>query len=718
MADLLLIPADIRARLSPVAEGALEQAGRLAVGNGRSLVSAEDIIVSLLMDGTDEPDFAALLGRAGLDVTELAKEILRLGRIRTVKDPGAPARLTVFWAELGGTDPGAPLDCARLLGTLLDSEYMPALTGRLLIENGLSADSAFEAAWPPTAGPSRSQASPYGPPPFGRLLPDEAAHISGGRERLCQRLAGEYRDGHSLLVYGPPGVGKHFLARQIALASGRLTVELKGTDLVGLIVRERGLRLAELTAYLEAAGGGLLLADADDPRLHGQLPLSANTPLLVTAHLPRLALRITPGRRLARRRVPPIARDALLRTLSARQGKTGEPKMAASDMAAAVDLAHSFFPSTMAMPGAAIDLIHIAEKRRQQERATGPIGRDSLEEAVQYLTYLPRALVSKDERERLVSLESRLGEQIVGQRPAISAVCGAIIRHELSLVESKRPVGSFVFVGPTGVGKTELANALALSFYGTPSALVRFDMAEFQQDHEISKFIGSPPGYVGSDKDGQLIAALKKRRRIVLLLDEIEKAHPRVYDFLLGLLDYGVVTSGKGEKVSLREAVVIMTTNIGAGAKSLGFLGAGDTLDSRASAARTSAVRAHFASRPEFVNRLDGIIEFSALSPSELDAVLGIRLGAYTLAHERAGIHLELGPALRARMVAEAAASGLGGRELTTRQFNTEIEDRVTEALLHGAYTRGMTMKIELDEAGFGQLVCLPPQAKSRRLAH
>lgn len=697
MTDPLGLPTDIRSRLSPVAARAVEQAGYLAAGNGRSLAGAEDILISLLIDGGDEPEFAALLGRSSLDMPILAKGVLRAGRGQAVPVASeARARLSAYWSELGQIDSRIPLDCTCLLGALLRFDFLSAATRRLLIESGFSAS---ETAWPPSSITPLDPREPGGSPPFGRLLIDEAVHVSFARERLCQRLAAEYRDGRSLLIYGPPGIGKHFLARQSALAAGRLTVELCSADLVGLSARERAMRLAELAAYLEARSGGLLLADADDPRLRGQLSLPAKTPLLATSQVPRLALRLVPGRRLAHRQIPPLERTALLRTLSAWQSETGQPRLAADDLPAAVELADSFLPEIGAMPGAAIDLIHVAEVRQRQGRTSGPIGRDSLEEAVHYLTHLPKALISAAERERLVSLESRLGARIIGQRSAISALCRAIIRHELSLREPDRPVGSFLFVGPTGVGKTELAKALAQELYGTSSALVRFDMGEYQQDHEISKLIGSPPGYIGSDRDGQLIAALKKQQRIVLLLDEIEKAHPRVYDFLLGALDYGVVTSSQGQKTSLLEAVVIMTSNIGSGARAIGFIEE-ERGDERAARGRASAVHSHFASRPEFLNRLDGVIEFSPLSLAELDAVLELRLRAYAAAYERIGLHIELGSRLRSQMVAEAYASGLGARELTARRFNAEVEDRVAEALLAGAYTRGASLRIELDGTG------------------
>jgi ATP-dependent Clp protease ATP-binding subunit ClpC len=242
-------------------------------------------------------------------------------------------------------------------------------------------------------------------------------------------------------------------------------------------------------------------------------------------------------------------------------------------------------------------------------------------------------------------------------------------------------------------------------------------MAEFFDRHEVARLIGSPPGYVGSNKDGQLIEALKKHRHGVLLLDEIEKADNYLYDFFLGALDYGVITaSNSGEKVSLQEWVIIFTSNTGSGegemarAKhALGFLAAGDDPMARAGLARRAAIKSHFAARPEFVNRLDAIVEFEDLAAGDLAEILRLRFRDYAAEFAGIGLRLRLGPILADQMVKAALASGMGARELVTRQFAARVEDRVSAGLLAGMYQRGAHFLIEADPgSGLSSLVREP----------
>jgi MoxR-like ATPase len=332
------------------------------------------------------------------------------------------------------------------------------------------------------------------------------------------------------------------------------------------------------------------------------------------------------------------------------------------------------------------------------------ISEQQLKRAVCTLTNLPLAIVCEKERRRVASLETRLANQLIGQTAAVKTVAAAIKRRQLAFGPSTRPIGAFLFVGPTGVGKTELAKILAREIYGSEAALVRFDMAEFYDDHEIARLIGSPPGYLGSDKDGQLIKALKNQPRGVLLLDEIEKADHRLYDFFLGAFDYGVVTaSNSGEAVSLRDWIIIMTSNIGSAegqrarnGGTLGFSPQQTDAESRALSARSLAIKKHFELRPEFINRLDAIVEFKDLSYEEMNIILSLHFETYADLHRRAGLHLELGPRLREKMVRAALSSGLGARELVKRQFDTLIVDTFTETLLAGGYYNGAIYQFEV----------------------
>ena len=238
----------------------------------------------------------------------------------------------------------------------------------------------------------------------------------------------------------------------------------------------------------------------------------------------------------------------------------------------------------------------------------------------------------------------------------------------------------------------------------------------FSERHEALKLTGAPPSYVGYDDGGQLLNAFgsvarkgepwtQTRRRAVLLLDEIEKAHPSVYDLFLSAFDYGIVTGGRGERLDLRECVIVMTSNVGvreateaAARRGIGFGADARDAAADAAAARDRALRARFA--PEFLNRLDAVVAFEELGADDLARILDLRLAAYDASLRAAGLGVAAGPRLRARMVASALASGMGGRDLVLRQFGAEIEDRVTRALVDGLYHRGAVLEIEDDEDG------------------
>lgn len=345
--------------------------------------------------------------------------------------------------------------------------------------------------------------------------------------------------------------------------------------------------------------------------------------------------------------------------------------------------------------------------------------RDQIEAATAAIAGLPTALVSSARLTALRGLSGRMAGRIIGQQRPIDVVSDSVLRSALALGKRKRPIGVYLFVGPTGVGKTELARALAIEHFGSEDALVRFDMGLYQEHHEALKLTGAPPSYVGHDAGGQLFTAFGPDRQgawtqtkhaAVLLLDEFEKANSSIHDLFLAAFDCGTVVGSKGEVLDLRDCIVIMTSNIGVRDATfsvnkgrLGFGGEnGRDRAAEASAIRSGAVRTAFA--PEFLNRVDAVVEFSDLSRDELAAILDLKVADYATVLAGAGIHLSVGPAIRGRMVDEAVASKMGARDLVLRQFAACVEDPVTKALADDLYQRGATFEIE-DAAGVPTLV-------------
>jgi MoxR-like ATPase len=699
--------------LTPVAQTVVNQARKFATSNGRSLPSGEDLLISLFILGLAETPFLNVLQSAAVSANDMRAALLSLEHEREEETFERRATLEErsahFWESLMGSSEDL-VDCCDLVAGLLTSEYLSNEARYLLTDSGLTLDlflAASESFYDYASigdGPERPERALCAPP-LGFTVIAEDLPVLYGRETIAAEIAACFHVGEQVLIAGPYGCGKDLTARTAAAASGRLAVHVRAEELAAIEPSGRYEALAALVRYLREAGGGLVLTDLDAPALSTTAIPEIDVPLIVTVRDEHAAL--------------PIATDtwttfvlngldaqAALGALEAWNREPSHPLVDPNQLAGAIELAGTYLGSDEALPGSAIGLIRAASAPVKDHKSE-PIGREHLEEAVCYLTGLPLALVSAQERHKLSTFGERLGQHLIGQRAAIAAVSGAIVRRQLAIGERTRPVGSFLFVGPTGVGKTELARVLAIEMFGSAEALVRFDMAEFFDKYEISRLIGSPPGYIGSDKDGQLISAIKKRPHGVLLLDEIEKADNRLYDFFLGALDYGVVTAANnGEKVSLREWVIIFTSNIGSGEgaaargkHTLGFSADGENPTQRSAAARAAAIKSHFSSRPEFVNRLDAIVEFEDLAQDELAAILALRFNAYAAEFDSIGMHLALGPALAAQMVSAASSSGMGARDLVTRQFNLCVEDRVNAALLAGMYMRGARYIIEIDQS-------------------
>ena len=300
-------------------------------------------------------------------------------------------------------------------------------------------------------------------------------------------------------------------------------------------------------------------------------------------------------------------------------------------------------------------------------------------------TGIPAARLAEGEREKLVHMEERIAARLIGQRDAVKAVADAVRRSRAGLQDEHRPLGSFIFLGPTGVGKTELAKALAEFLFDDEAAMVRLDMSEYMEKHSVSRLIGAPPGYVGYDEGGQLTEAVRRRPYSVVLFDEIEKAHPDVFNVLLQVLDDGRITDGQGRTVDFTNTVLIMTSNIGSQ-----FI-----LSEEDAAARNGkaldALRGHF--RPEFLNRVDEIIIFDRLQMEDLKRIVHIQLERVQKRLAARGLRLELSDAA-AELVAGHGYDPVYGARPLKRAIQHDILDPLSMAILEGKYPEGSTVKV------------------------
>ena len=320
---------------------------------------------------------------------------------------------------------------------------------------------------------------------------------------------------------------------------------------------------------------------------------------------------------------------------------------------------------------------------------------NDIAEVVSSWTGIPASRITQSEAERLLELEAQLHRRIIGQHEAVSAVARAVRRARSGLHDPKRPVGSFLFLGPTGVGKTELARALAEAMFGDENAMIRFDMSEYMEKHTVSRLVGAPPGYVGYDEGGQLIDAVRRRPYCVILLDEMEKAHPDVFNILLQALDDGRMTDGQGRVADFKNAVIIMTSNVGSTYlarqsehQPLGFA-AGDRKEFDEKAAREKVlgeVRRTF--RPEFINRLDEMVVFHSLTGEELDQIVDIMLKDVNRRAGENGLELEITSAGKAAILKSGQDRRYGARPLK-RAIQRMVEDEVSEAFLRGEVKAG-----------------------------
>ena len=315
------------------------------------------------------------------------------------------------------------------------------------------------------------------------------------------------------------------------------------------------------------------------------------------------------------------------------------------------------------------------------------------------------AALTEQERSRLLRLEDALHARVVGQHEAVEAVAEAIRRGRAGMGDPQRPVGSFLFLGPTGVGKTELARTLAGALFGDADRLVRFDMSEFQQRHTISRLIGAPPGYVGYQEPGQLTEAIRRSPYSVLLLDEIEKAHPDVFNTLLQLLDAGRLTDAQGRTVDFSNTVVILTSNIGADHILTATRAGRSVVDLRDSLMQLLSQ----AFRPEFLNRLDEIILFSGLDPAELRQITTMLLDQTRQRLRTQGVALRLSESAVDWLATHGHRPEFGARQLR-RTIQRQIDNQLARLLLGGELRPGHTVQVTVTDDALEFTVTDPPQ--------
>nr|MBA2344079.1 ATP-dependent Clp protease ATP-binding subunit [Rubrobacter sp.] len=320
-------------------------------------------------------------------------------------------------------------------------------------------------------------------------------------------------------------------------------------------------------------------------------------------------------------------------------------------------------------------------------------------------TGVPATNIVQEEAERLLNLEAVLHERVVGQEQAVTAVSEAIRRARAGIKDPKRPVGSFIFLGPTGVGKTELARTLAEYLFGEEDAMIRIDMSEYQEKHTVSRLVGAPPGYVGYDEAGQLTERVRRRPYSVILFDEIEKAHPDVFNTLLQVLDDGRLTDAQGRTVSFENTVVIMTSNVGSqhlvSTRQFGFTG-GSGMDFKETERRaTDALEQAF--RPEFLNRVDEIIVFHALSKEDVLRIVDIMLGRLNKHLESQQVQVEVTQAAEEFLAEEGYDPKFGGRPLA-RTIRRHIENPLSSRIIGGDFNPGDTIAVDRSDDGRDEL--------------
>ncbi len=340
-----------------------------------------------------------------------------------------------------------------------------------------------------------------------------------------------------------------------------------------------------------------------------------------------------------------------------------------------------------------------SEGDNQDRMVNDQVGEDDIAAVVSAWTGIPTGRLLAGESQKLLNLENELGKRLIGQKRAVKAVSDAVRRTKAGISDPDRPTGSFLFLGPTGVGKTELAKSLADFLFNDDKAMVRIDMSEYGEKHSVSRLLGAPPGYIGYEEGGQLTEAVRRRPYSVVLLDEVEKAHPEVFDVLLQVLDDGRLTDGQGRTVDFRNVILIMTSNLGSQ-----LLIDPEFTDEERREGVMHIVRSHF--KPEFLNRLDDIVIFSALDRSELGQIVELNIDRLSERLAERRLQLAVTPAARAWLADHGFDPVYGARPLR-RLMQQQIDDQLANLLLAGAIHDGSLVRVDVAADGV-QLIVEP----------
>ncbi len=346
------------------------------------------------------------------------------------------------------------------------------------------------------------------------------------------------------------------------------------------------------------------------------------------------------------------------------------------------------------------EFTNLRDRWEEEHKLDEVVDVDDIAQVIAQWTGIPVNQMMETEAEKLLHMEERLHERIIGQEEAIRAISDAIRRARSGLKDPRRPIGSFIFIGPSGVGKTELAKVLAEFMFGDEEALVRMDMSEYREQHTVSRLFGAPPGYVGYEEGGQLTEAVRRRPYRVILFDEIEKAHPEVWNALLQILDDGRLTDGQGRVVDFRNTVLIMTSNLGTEfvrrGGTLGFLPGAETDEDRQAHEKIErALKSTF--RPEFLNRIDEIIMFSPLLPEQMSNIVDLQMKEVQLRLSEHGLTAQLSEPARAWLAKVGYDPAFGARPLR-RALQKHVESPLSISLLSGQFEQGDTVLVDFDE--------------------
>ena len=711
---------------------------------GHTYVGTEHLLLALARDDTGEAA-AFLLERQvyGYQVGRLLREQVGCGRRTRLSPrdftPALSKCVDCAVIEAKAVSDGK-VEPVHLLAALLEA---PATAGRILVQLGVEPAAAakecgrrmgkfplFQQTPRPVTSPrgAARAAEKYGKDLTSLAEQDKLDPVLGRDSELLrmEQILVRRRKNNPCLV-GEPGVGKTAVVEGLArrIAAGQVPPQLRGKRILSLDItslvagtKYRGDFEERFKTLLEelvrdgsailfvdefhtivgagAAEGAIDAASILKPVLaRGELQLiGATTDQEFRTHIQKDAALERRFGRVQIEEPTPAQAAAILEGLAPRYERYHSVHLPPETLREAVELSVRYLPGRF-LPDKAIDLVDeacaAARIRAEREGKADPtLTREDIARVVAQASGVPVERVGEKERERLDKLESRLNAEIVGQQKAVAAVAGAIRRSRTGLGEPGRPMGAMLFLGPTGVGKTALAKALAASWFGSEKALLKFDMSEYQEQHTTARLLGAPPGYLGHDEGGQLTEAVRRRPYSVVLFDEIEKAHPDIQNILLQILEDGQLTDAMGRKADFRNTIVLLTSNLGARflagqSAPLGFAAGSEAVFEKQSAQAIEEAKKWF--RPELVGRLDELIVFRPLAEDSLCAIAEKLLGQLEARAARNGYQLTHTPRVGA-VLAARARSPYGARELR-RQVDRAVEQALANQIASGTAHTG-----------------------------